>query len=384
MPYPTSYHIALCQATKRKERGWLGMNVFDSNSMLCQVVSNITDPVELFIEPEMTVGEVRALVAEMTVDSNDWNVRLTFQGHTLEDDEETWSSVTQQYPVAQGVAPKLFSHASKKREEKARPPVSLPLMEEQKDRQQAKLMEPIIDTLVNDPNFSEMMISGQPSLRRLIDANPEVGRLFRNPETLKSLIMSQIDPDQRRAMNRNVQLQLAQISAIPGGEQLLERYTSGLMDDMDLNLDLVRNTKTKVPEDEKDDNSESVRGVNSEALPNPWSQSTNTADSGNTNTFSNAAMNLFGIPGNVGHPSLGNLFGSGLGGPFPFMSPGISIPQTGVTASQRGDDATRWSQQLAMLKDMGFMDEELCLEALRMTNGDVDMAVNFIVNKDSS
>ncbi|RNF05705.1 ubiquilin [Trypanosoma conorhini] len=377
--------------------------------MLFQVVSNITEKQELFIEDEMRVGEVRVLIGQM-IGADEETIRLTFQGHVLEDDTATWALILQLYPLAEDAPRKLFVHVSERLRTSSASMtamraalVSASGHENEKDaRVQAKMMEPVIDLMVRDPSTLELMLATNPGMKEMLDKHPELRRHLCDPETLKTLMMAQIDPDQRRSLSRGMGLQLAQLSALPGGEQLFERMTSEYVNDMSELME-TRGPNASDRVDEAQARPDPNKEANSEALPNPWEQQPPNA--GNALGANPMGPNVSYMP---------NLFAGGgaAGGATPFAGLSGSIPSRlgssnpyasapfiplWMTApsnvggqaqptfhTQAGDaygSAAEWAPQLAVLKEMGFDNEALCLEALRASNGDIDGAVNYIADK---
>ncbi|CCD14479.1 unnamed protein product, partial [Trypanosoma congolense IL3000] len=241
--------------------------------MLCRVVSNVTEPLDLFIEPAMTVGEVRVLIKEMVCEPGEWNVSLKFQGRTLHEDDESWSSVCRRNPHHEGKAPKIIVLVSSTQEAETRG-LGVSAIRNQVDteqeRMEAKMTELAADMLAKNPELLESMLSPQTTLRRLVDENPELRQVVNNPDALKSVIMSYVDPKERRMTNRILQLQMAQLSSVPGGEQLLQRYTSGLLDDLDADLSAIGKPNV-AGIDESAGRPDSTKRCNKEPLPNPWS-----------------------------------------------------------------------------------------------------------------
>lgn len=376
--------------------------------MLYQIVSNIADKVELFIEDDMTVGEVRVLIGQM-INADEETIRLTFQGHVLEDNKMTWGLVLDMYPLAEESARKIFVYVSEKLRansvnfESVRASLlSATIQEEEKAaREEAKFMEPIIDYMVKDPSMIEMMVSSVPELKKVLDDEPELRSQICNPETLKNLMMSQIDPDMRRTMSREMGLQLAQISAHPGGEQMLEHYTSKYLSDMAA-LSEMNATPPRERVDEAQAQLDQKKGINREALPNPWEQQTTPAPPhvaprplADNQAISSPLAALFGanaagagnVPPTTPFYGSANPFAAALLNRQPVMPPAntwnAAQPQSasGGGAKNGGVAAARWVAELVVLKEMGFENEELCLEALTAANGDIDEAVNYIVSK---
>ena len=57
-----------------------------------------------------------------------------------------------------------------------------------------------------------------------------------------------------------------------------------------------------------------------------------------------------------------------------------SSPPNSTFGENIEESRVKYESQLKMLKDMGFLEEETCIQALIMTNGNVDEAVSWILN----
>ncbi|KEG09690.1 ubiquilin [Trypanosoma grayi] len=375
--------------------------------MLYQVVSNVADKVELFVEGEMTVAEVRVLVGAM-IGADERNIRLTFQGHVLEDDAAPWDAVLRTYPLVDGVPRKLFAYVSGRQRAEAPSGEALRAAllttsntaeEERAARENARMMEPVIDMMVRNPGFLDMLISTQPELKEVIKGQPDVERLLRDPDTMKTLMMSRFDPDRMRSLSRDMQLQFAHISATPGGEQRLQHYTEGASQSIVQALESAQQ-ESDGGVDEALARPDPNKKANDEALPNPWANQSSSSSQApaemNTNAMrailassggGGSRMPFLGPPGHAPPAAARNLF-SAVTDMFPQGIPpvsgsGVHLPGLAQAREAVPNDAVRWAAQLSMLKDMGFEDEALCIEALRATNGDVDKAVGFIVDRNS-
>lgn len=407
----------------------------------------------LVLEDDMTVGEVRGLIGAMLDLPESSTVAMTYVGRQLNDDELTWGDavraveassssfkakpptsaangatsppqppqpvrkvfcrVTSRAPTSDVSAEALRAALASKERTAA---------EEKAEREQARRMEPMIDALASSPEFVDRMLDMQPGLKKMIEEHPEVGRDLRNPEVIKAMMMSQIDPDRRREMNRSLELQMAHIAAIPGGQQLLDRHMSGMLASLD--ADGTRTEADLHAASEEHARPTPGKSVNSEALPNPWASSSPALPSGPPPLPPMPGFSPFGPMMGAGRggghaatgaappPALGGglygqspaaafaqLFGgnagtpfgyggSGNGGGLPMMPPANAMSSSAGAAPVGGSLAPAttadYSSQLVTLREMGFDNEALCKEALAACNGDVEDAVVYIAERQDS
>ncbi|KAG8341441.1 hypothetical protein TRVL_07730 [Trypanosoma vivax] len=391
-----------------------------SRAMQYEIISNVASNVKLFIEPSMEVGEVRGLVSAMITSClQEQNVRLTFQGHQLVNDSETWATVLELYPLPEGAPRKIFACVTSKRvagapslSEASAALSSMNRSERKSSRAEVQRVEQLLDFLYEKPDVFEAMISSFPGVKRFIDTNPDIAQMLRDREAVKGIIMSKIDPTQNQLMNKSLQVRSAQLSAIPGAVQLSERYIHDHMTDLENDLATVWNGGGQGANDGAagpDSTKEANNGTPSSApgqvtadgrvtqplagdvgnlKSEPMGVTVDGRGSGNSDgsLFATAAKDL--IPTLTRYPSPSTATGadgaSHAAVPFetPTQNESIShnASETVGMASATGDVA-RWSSQLALLKDMGFDNEAQCLEALRAANGDVDKAACFIIDE---
>ncbi|CCW71110.1 unnamed protein product [Phytomonas sp. Hart1] len=405
-----------------------------------QIVSNVSDKMTLFIDNDMTVGEVRTIIDVMLDVSADLGRSMSYNGKQLTQDELTWLEMISmvdsnaQNPsgndsVGGSLSRKIFYHVGGRRPQEGANHEALRAAvsgNERLQREQARLMEPMLDTMAQNPAFMESILNMNPALKKMAKEHPEVAKQMRDPETIKMMMMSQFDPDRRRELNRQLELQLAQISDIPGGQQVLDRYLSGFL----------RDTETVGAQSEADLHTVSedvarpnpLKESNCEALPNPWKVTPQPEVWAHP-----APMSMPFLPSNpfemgeMGMESQGstagimnNLMASLVQDPnlaqesmrmsaanqntntninsnnyihyHPTVESAMTNSQANTNASGSFAASPFFSEekkiayepQLRALKDMGFEDEWLCLKALEATNGDVEEALAYIAESQSN
>lgn len=349
-------------------------------SAMFVVVCNACENFDIRLDGSMTVRDARALItSKLGSVGRNATIKLSLRGIQLLDDNATLQqlapsavfrdqerlhvsvAVGGELRAAGADLPKGLLANSRREEDVAQ-------------REQARMMEPMIDMMVRNPQFVDSMFASQPEVQAMMRSNPEMARELRNPEVLKNMILSQIDPDQKRQMSRTMQLQMAQIANIPGGSAMLERHMNKF-----LQQPAGKRTRADLQDaTEEHSRPDDHRQFNAEALPNPWSRAA-----------TSAPRNPLGLGVPYSAPTLTS--------PPPlrqttpphgeFLRLLSSLePRSGAaaasTAPPQPPPARReFPEQLDILLDMGFEDLELCQEALDVCNGDVDAAVCYMAER---
>lgn len=322
-----------------------------SDVVLLRVISNTNGTFEFAVELDGTVGETRALLeAQMIGETDTKRVKMTFRGVVLEKDDQVWRQLAPKdkesmYAVvmsSQSVVPSAL------------PPVGAPSFSANPMGDQARMMEPMIDSMVSNPGFVDMLIAMSPELKEAVAKNPDMRRQLQNPEMMKLLMRSQYDPMARKEVDRALSSQMAQLNAIPGGMAMLERMMGNMLQEERYAPKTAADLKMATEENSKP---QAGLSANNQEAPNPWARRP--------------------PPQTQRPPMLPQAQRS----PMPFFNPfmglgGIGQPPVGFNAP--APPSPDYSQQIAMLKDMGFEDEALIRRALEASKGDVDGAVAFI------
>ncbi|EPY18846.1 hypothetical protein STCU_09746 [Strigomonas culicis] len=260
------------------------------------------------------------------------------------------------------------------------------------------MMEPLVEAMAKNNQLTDMLMTVQPGMKKVLEKNPEVSKTLKDPETMKEMLMSQLNPDKRREMSRTLNLQMAQISAIPGGEQMLENQMYRVNRQLDSAVTRtecdLHTTSAEAVQPRED------RTANKDAIPDPWSTPAAEANAngwnpmpfgpppvpgqgGQTNTF-NPFLN-FGAngapPWNWGMPADGwQAQGPATGVPPPSAAV-VSSTQKVLSEAVRQELLHTYDKELSTLAEMGFEDRNQCLEALYASNGDVEAAVEYIADR---
>ncbi|KPA80874.1 hypothetical protein ABB37_04286 [Leptomonas pyrrhocoris] len=411
------------------------------------IISNRGDKTTLCIDDEMTVGDVRGVAAAMLDAPEDRVMTMSLGGKLLTDDAEAWVDLCARLFRSQQPAPmqrKIFCNLTDKPVTEMQSGEVMRMfgskeerkLEMEKERQSTEAMESMVESLSQNPALLESILRLNPQIEKMQKKSPEMARMLKDPEMLKTILMSSVNPERRKEMERSAELQLAQISAMPGGQQAINHF----MDQMnaDGGEEETENERairigTSAPADTNDRvyTPDPTKEANNDPLPNPWAA----AGVGASAAAAGAAANPYGAMGGGGMTP-GNPFGffppaapnATAAGPssspsFPSLPFGSQDPATmqavwmmmmqsmsntngaapAATASpsqavqvESADPEAQASAEpvsvvseetiqagLAALREMGFEDEAMCREALQATGGDVEAAVDYIADHES-
>lgn len=184
------------------------------------------------------------------------------------------------------------------------------------------MMQRMMQLMSSDPGMLEAMINSNPQLRQMADQNPQMAQVLRNPEFMRSML----NPETMRTM--------MQFRNAMGGA-----------------------------------------GLGAAAAPGAPGAGGGTATAPGTTpaTGSGAAggdmASLLSMM-----TAMGGLGGGGGGGA---TGTGTAAPQAQMTNEEL---EAMYAPQLQQLRDMGFIDTPMCLAALRRSNGNVNVAVENLLN----
>jgi ubiquilin len=189
------------------------------------------------------------------------------------------------------------------------------------------MMQNMMESVLSDPTMVETMIASNPQLQEMMRANPEMGTMLRDPATLRTFL----NPGVMRAM--------MQMRSAIGHAQ--------------------------------------TPGGNPQANPYAGIGATPAGPGG----VARAGAALGTAPNAV----------PGMGGPSPDLSQLFAIMRgmnandaTGNPAQVQPEPELTQEQlepQLTQLRDMGFLDSTMCLQALRQARGNVNLAIEHLLSR---
>lgn len=212
------------------------------------------------------------------------------------------------------------------------------------------LNNPMVQSLLNSPDFMSSMMENNPQMRAVMDSNPELRHALSDPEFMRRSMEMMRDPTAMQNMMRNQDLAMSQIENLPGGYSALRRMYEDVQEPM---MDAMAGgggaEGTAGGSSGNAANSDGTAGASNAAMPNPWgapaSSSTN-ASGTNTNqgaggTGAAASNPLASLMGSMGQGAGGAGAGAA-NNPFAsLMSSMGSMP--GAAGGASGGAANPWA-----------------------------------------
>mmetsp|Transcript_10060 Transcript_10060/g.17681 ORF Transcript_10060/g.17681 Transcript_10060/m.17681 type:complete len:438 (+) Transcript_10060:136-1449(+) len=302
---------------------------------------------------------------------------------------------------------------------------------------------PAMQAILDNPEIMRSMMMSNPEMRSLLEQNPQLRHALNDPELLRQSMNAARNPAMMQEMMRNQDRALANIESLPGGYNALRRMYHDVQEPMmEAGLGAAEdgeNSTTATANAAQGSNTESSgqQEPQRQPMPNPWnsggggnpssSRGTTTGSSQNQSPFGGALGGLGGLAGlgggnqgsgNANNP-MASLAASLFGGqsqrqgqsssgpapnPFSFLQ-GLAQPgqvqqpgSTGSSAPTRRSTGPKptgpnpwaapgsadsaevvYKSQLESLESMGFPDTKKNIQALLRTSGNVEDAVEALI-----
>ncbi|CAN8063041.1 unnamed protein product [Agarophyton chilense] len=168
------------------------------------------------------------------------------------------------------------------------------------EQMQALLNSPMMESIMNNPEFARQMMMTNPQMRELMERNPEVAHVFNDPSTFRQMMQMARNPALMNEMMRNTDRQMANIEMMPGGFDALRRMHENIQAPlMDAAQGGFANTNNNEAGNGTDDNPFSSLFQNTPSnapMPNPWAPNNGL---GTQPAATNAAPNATAPRGNA-------------------------------------------------------------------------------------
>ncbi|KAL7718960.1 Ubiquitin-like protein [Entamoeba marina] len=309
--------------------------------------SNVSNTINDYIEVEdasiqnIRIVEIRQLICSK-LQKQIADVTLIYKGYKIDDNKRLTEIEFKPenrflVVVKQPKQPKSFGQPEQNKQEiqKIEPPTIL--MEEEPESGLG---------FFSDPSIMRMLFQQGP-YKEFFDKHPEIADILNDPKELKEMTKLMRNPELMRQFLRNNDSAMNQIENIPGGHNELIKLTSGLDP-----LEEMMKPGVSYDPDVTNDKFQMEKPLDEpfnlfeDKQPNPWA-------------------------------GLSNSYGSS---PFtqPSVFPSFSRPPQPV--SNQLPPRERFAEQLRLLQEMGFENEERDLDALIRSNGDLAGAVDILTN----
>ena len=239
------------------------------------------------------------------------------------------------------------------------------------------MMQALMQTILSDPQMLQSMISSNPQLQAMMQTNPELGRVLQNPEVLRTML----NPEVTRSIMRF--------------QEALTRSGMGGQFGAPPNQQPSTDAQANQPPSNANPQVGNLFGQwPNVAIPPGLNQANqNQAAPGSTPTGNGATqtsrdMNNAALP-NSGQTAGGenNANMRRLEDFFAMMNATQAMANNGGMGSGSTQQMSQeqleemYSTQLAQLRDMGFLDKTMCLQALQQSQGNVSAAIDNLLNR---
>lgn len=137
------------------------------------------------------------------------------------------------------------------------------------------LDNPLVQSMLNDPNSMRSLIMSNPQMQDLIERNPEINHMLNNPELLRQTMEMARNPSMLQELMRTQDRALSNLESIPGGYSALQRMYRDIQEPM---MNAATQQFSRNPYESNttsiSDPANTQQGQeNRDPLPNPWNPS---------------------------------------------------------------------------------------------------------------
>lgn len=201
------------------------------------------------------------------------------------------------------------------------------------DMMRQMLDNPMVQSMMQNPDFMQQSLMANPETRRIMEQNPELGRMMTDPEVLRQSMEMARNPALRDEMMRNQDRAISNLESMPGGHKFLRRMHQDIQEPL---MDAMSGSGQPAPQSEEARRRAenpfiellmppAARPPNTTPLSNPWASSTSSTTTG-TRPPPMGMGGLFGAPP-TSEGGGGGGTGTSTGGapPNPFAMPGMGM-----------------------------------------------------------
>lgn len=270
---------------------------------------------------------------------------------------------------------------------------------------------PAVRRLAENPELMRAMILANPQVREVVEKNPEYGQILSDPNFLRQGFEMARNPDKMREVLRNNDRAISNLEMLPGGFNHLKKIYQSLQEPMEnaqrgsdsssaaANRRFAEMYGVKINNENR---------VNNEPLPNPWApppQDRRTRSSNSMTGGSDFLSSGFPAsqvsrrwrpsrPADSGSGTISNdsammedvyerfrsvALGANVNSDSSAAPPSSAPEQAPASEPTEAELAERYSLQIERLNEMGFDNLVDNLRALQASGGDVDDAVEWLL-----
>lgn len=302
---------------------------------------------------------------------------------------------------------------------------------------------PMVQQMLENPEMMRSMIQSNPMMRAMIEQNPQIEHVLTDPQLMRQAMQAAANPALMQELMRSQDRALANIEALPGGHNALRRMYEQEIDPMVQAAEATQERLHEQQQQQRTPGapssaSNAAGGPAAAPMPNPWSRPQTTQPAGGA-PAANPFAGAFGGGGGAANPWLAGAGGQGAadnpmmqmmqdpvymqrlmdpanmqammqlqqaldqlrrGGILPenlfppsynsFLGamggntgmPGGTnpmMPAAPTPVAPLQPPEVRFASQLTQLENMGFIDRERNIQALTATNGNVNAAIERLL-----
>ena len=235
-----------------------------------------------------------------------------------------------------------------------------------------------LNDMIDDPNIINAMLDN-PQIKPLLDANPFMRSVMSNPEFLRNMLK----PENIRAMQdmmQNRDNMMNSMNQPMNNNNNMNQNNNNMFSGMNMNPFMMNPLMmAQMQQMFQNRNNYNNNNQNNNNTQNDSQQQNNNNNSNNSSNMNNLPNNNMGMgfnpffnPFMMNNPFM-NPFGVGMNNLG--MNQNFNIPEPGIEQLKE-----KYGEQNKQLKDMGFDKEEDNLKALHKTGGNIDAAVERLLN----
>lgn len=181
------------------------------------------------------------------------------------------------------------------------------------EQMQAMLNNPLMESIINNPDVIRSFVMTNPQMRQLLENNPEVAHVFNDPATFRQMMQMARNPSLMQEAMRNTDRQMANIEMMPGGFDALRRMHENIQTPLydgfanAMNPNNNQGNQNQNGPDSSNNPFSSLFQQNTPSntpMPNPWAVPGNTNTTRAPNTFGGGNDRPMNVPntGGIGNP----------------------------------------------------------------------------------
>ena len=238
------------------------------------------------------------------------------------------------------------------------------------------------DDSVDTSNIFHHFSENVPQFRNFVESHPEIQSALSSPDTNDIVNQLMRNPSRLNDFMMRHDQELRNIESLPGGYSALERLYTDIQEPLqNVFEDLLPNSYDDNNLNQLVTSQNPNNAENRRPLDNPWNSGPNLEQFGNNSlgqinmqnsSFIDFCKRIF--DNNPSHSSTDGI------SPQNEINPAPDRPQIiSHTTNNLEQLEQRFSIQMETLLNMGFTDRNRILEALSLSNGDIELAVNILL-----